>query len=674
MAVVGVLLGLEAASSVAAAAGALELGKGAIIGAMLIGAAFLAGVAVLRRSAAAACGLLLVAGACGLQAVWLKIVPAPSPTVMLMLESAFAAAALLFLSATIGMARRNQLMGGILFAAALSMLGVGVINAVLGGEAAGLQRIGMVAVAALGLGLSAIAGAKGDVGARLVLPGAALATAAPFFLGAADLGGAISLAPQAVFSIGVLLAGLVALVESGATRPLASQGFGSSVEFGAEERPAQRPSNAEQRSMRVSENRLADVLDYSGVAVWDWDRNGSHQSSSFARLMRADCDGAFTPEVFREFVHADDAARIDDHVFAAQRGDGGFDETIRLVGGQRVRIRGARAVHCDGNLERIVVFLEEVAPPASQKAGAAKLASSASTVAAIPAPALVKEPAPDASSDDIGAAFDRGEVLAAFQPIVGFEDGKVRGAEALARWPAARATTADEIVRTAQLAGKGYALFSVLLSAAARHASERIAAGENSFFVSLKVSPSLIRERDFVEDVKTAIGDYKLPKGALVLEPADGFLESPKFNDAARKLRAAGVAFVRSDAGNGSFADLRKFEFDYLKLGRARIADLVTKGGKKKNAAALARLGRDYDLIAEGVDSKEAAEAARAIGCRMGEGSHLGRPQLDASQDSSELATIEVLKSGVDEIVLDRSMTAPGPRARRTRQRMLVRA
>ncbi len=693
---VGVVLTWADAATLSIADGELAAGKGAIIGAMLLGAALLAGIATLRKSAAAWSGFALVGVAGVLQAFWLGLLPSPGAGLSFLLQGAFAAAALIFLSATIGIVSRNQLLGGVLFAGALSMIGIGVINAVLGGEASGLQRLGIASVAATTIIVSGIAGTRGDVAARLVLPGAVLAASAPLLFGMGATG-LLTLAPQAIFAAGVLLAALVALAGFSSAVAVARSDLGAVPQFG--DKIVQSSASAAS-ALRVSENQLAQVLDYAGVAVWDWNRSGGHQTGSFAALMGADSNAAFTPDAFRAFVHEDDVGRFDEKIFGAAEGDGGFDEMIKLLGGQKVRLRGARAVDLAGSLERIVVFLEEAsavrAEPTIQKTDALKLAAASLTGAAAamsPAHDLEKSAAPTPPKRDFAAAITGGEVVAAFQPIICFEDGKVCGAEALARWPAAGESSekaTSEIVRKAQLAGKGRELSSIMMRAAAKHAAERIAAGETKYFAAFNVSLSQVREEGFVDDVKLAIGDHKLPPGALVLELTEGerLVETPKINETFKKLKSAGAALAYDDFGAGfsSLSNLHKYDFDYLKIDKSFIDDIVANGGKKKIVSALARLGRDFGMIviAEGVESKEAAEIAKAIGCRMGQGYHLGAPLLapDPSPKGAavgqsmapDLATIAIVKPAGEELLLDRNLEADKPSGRAFRRRLFGRS
>ncbi len=702
---VGVVAAADAAVEISKAVGEFGLGAGAILGAMIVGAAFLAGMAVLKRSAAATCGFILLVLATALQAIWLGLAPAPGENMMLLLLGLLAAAALVFLSATIGMVGRNQLLGGLIFAGALSMAGIGVINAALAGEASGLLRFGIAAVAVIAVGLSAIAGMKGDVAAKLILPGAALAAAAPLLLGIAGSGSTFALAPHAIFAIGVLTASLVALGGFGTAQAvsLGRNGFAAGS-YSAGDAVSPRDGYSAEQALRVSENQLAEVLDYAGLSVLDWSRRGGHQTPSFAARMGADCDGAFSPETLKDFIHTSDVERFEKNVFGATEGDGGFDETLKLHNGKLVRMRGARAVDANGALERIVVFLE-FAPNKAPHSGvgsealkraAASLTGAAAAAATSPETSHVPEtvkpaeaPATSASpslADEIVEALDRSELAAAFQPIVCFENGKACGAEALLRWPkaaseASKAAPTEEIVRLAQEAGKGGALASLMLTATANHIAEKIAAGETDYFGAFNVSLSQVRERGFIDEVKKAISDRKLPKGALVLEltEAERLSDTPKINDLFKKLRAAGAALAYDDFGAGfsSLSNLHRYDFDYLKIDKSFIDDIVANGGKKKIVAALARLGRDFNMtvIAEGVESKDAAETARMIGCKMGQGYYLGEPSISEAQviienPSAPVAdAVETDNAGDDVLVLDQSLKTP-QRSRLFRRRL----
>jgi EAL domain-containing protein (putative c-di-GMP-specific phosphodiesterase class I)/PAS domain-containing protein len=657
---------------------------------MLVGAAFLSGVAILRNSAAALWGVVMVAAAGVLLAVWLGVAPFGGKSVGFLVQGVFAASALIFLSAAIGLVSRNALLGGVLFAVALSVVGVGVLNALLGGEAAGLQRTGLFVVGGVAVLLSAIGTVRGDLGARLVLPGALIAVAAPFLF-SVEAAGAAALAPYALFGVGVLLASLVAMIGVSDPRAMPSPGLSHSVDAA----PDRTPAAHLERSMRVSENQLAQVLDYSGVAVWDWNSDGAHQTQSFGEMLGADSNGLFTPEALRDFIHAEDIARFEERVFGAADGDGGFDELVKIHSGKTVRMRGARAVDRNGGLERIVLFLEPAnastaSTPAS--ADALKLAAATLTSAAIPPKgAAALKPAALAAAkklagakDTIIAAIETGAVTAAFQPIVSFENRRVAGSEALVRWPGADVNV-EEVLKRAAEAGKLRDLTALMIDKATAHAASRIKEGDGAYFVAINVSASQLAEPSFVGDVEKAIARYALPKKALVIEitEAEKLAETPAMAETFKALRATGAALAYDDFGAGysSLSNLHRYEFDFLKIDKSFIDGLSSNGGKKKIASALAKLGKDFGMtvIAEGIETREAAETAKSIGCRLGQGYFLGAPSVAAfaadEPPKVEVASLASAEEASVEIVLGKSMVAAPAKASKSsyRKRLFAR-
>lgn len=639
--------------------GAIDLGRGAIAGALVVGAAFLAGYAVFRRGSAAVCALIMVLAAAALEFSWLGLFQTPGPEIMVLLLGLFGAAAIIFLSATIRVARNNAILGGVMFALALSLVGIGVINLLGRGDASGLMRWALGGVGAFAVLLS-FSQALRDSGARLVAPGAVAVIAAAAL--AATAAGSFSLIPHGLFTLGVLAASLVALTET----PKRVRRLGLHADEAPDAPPpapviglTQETSEAaSERALRVSENQLAQVLDYTGVTVWDWSPDASHQTDGLPALMGADSRGAFTPETLRDFIHKDDVDRFEKQVLDAALGDGAFDVVLKLHDGRAVRLRGARAVDSHGGLERVVAFIES----ATAKNGKPPLLT--------PAPPLMgaketpaKEPEKPAPIDPLVSAFNdalaKGDIHAAFQPIIDLESGAVAGFEALARWRGANdgeeRASADELVRAAQAAGKGRALATLILNAAAEHLTEQMKRLERrDLFVAVNLSVAQIGENGFAREVKSLIDEKNLPSRALVLELTEtealGDLKDAEATFRDMKNAGAALAFDDFGAGFSSLSNLNRFAFDYLKIDKSFLAGA---SGDMRIAKALAALGRDMGLtvIAEGVETADLAAAAKDIGCTLGQGYALGEPAIGAmlpepaNDSASEPAVKPVRKS-----------------------------
>jgi EAL domain-containing protein (putative c-di-GMP-specific phosphodiesterase class I) len=626
-----ILAAIEAAAAMPAA-DPDSLARGAVIGALVAGAAFLVGGAVMRSSGAAWWGLLMIATAGAMQFFTLGFSgPLGAPST-LMMGGLFAAAALIFCAASLSAPRSSSLLSGAMYAGALALAGVSAMNVALGGEASHVIRFAIIASGVLCAAFAAFGAFRNDGAAQLILPGAILVLASPF-VGA-------PIVSSAVFAVGVLAASLSALIGGGrpARRGLA---VNEAIHMHAPEEP--HTELCYRFEPAVSDNKLAAILDYTGVAVWDWTPRASDQTDSFAARMGAGNNGAFTPEALRDFIAESDREKLERRVFGLGGADGSFDEVLAFADGRRMRLRGARTVDDLGRLERIVMFAEDAPKPAAGApsrvfAGAEGRDPALATAAATLTGAAAKT-AKAAAHSPIVKALEAGELEAAFQPIVGLDDRATKGCETLLRWPAAEsrgeAMGAEAIVAAADEAGKGGAVARLMLDAAAARISEELRKGEKTFFAAFNVSASQLMERGFVEAVREAIQRKKLPAKALVLEitEAERLRHDARTGEVLRALTDAGAALAYDDFGAGfsSLENLHRYSFDYLKIDKSFVEGIAKDPAKRKIVSALAGLGKDLGVavIAEGVETEDAARLLGEIGCSYGQGFHLGRPKIE---------------------------------------------
>ncbi len=654
----------------------LELGRGVIAGAFIVAAAFLAGYAAIRRSGLAVCALLMVVGAAALEFSWLGFFSAMPAEVSVLIQGLFAASAIVFLSASVGAARYNPLLGGVMFTAALIIGGMGLINFVDRIDIAPLMRLAMIGVGGFAIVLALTQAIRGDMGARLILPGVALAVAAPLFgpLAGIDVAG-FALAPHGLFTLGIVAASIVALTEGAAPRSVGILAGGAEPLHGFADADHDQDTAradflanhgaASEGELDLS-SQLARVLDYSGVAIWDWSEDSIDQTESLPSLLGADSTAPFTPEALRNFIHKEDTSRFETEVLAPV--DGPFDVALKLYDGRKVRLRGARAAHDEAKkLERIVAFIETASPvftPSMDSGVDGKKLQKATEAAIVPA-------APSAASAKFVEALEAGDIVAAFQPVIDLGDKEIAGYEALARWRG-QDNGADEgpetFVKYAESAGKSDALANTMLLQAAAFLADRLKAEKrDDLFVAMNVSWAQISAPGFAAVVRDAVRKYSLPKNALVLELTEG--DAISGDDAAasklfNSLKAAGVALAFDDFGAGfsCLSNLQKYRFDYLKIDKSFSRDLESGGEGAKIARALAALSKDLGLkvIIEGIESDAAAKTASEIGCTYGQGYALGKPEhvkgrgsrlWGKSQKSAKKAEVKAAKITPTEVI-----------------------
>ena len=102
------------------------------------------------------------------------------------------------------------------------------------------------------------------------------------------------------------------------------------------------------------------------------------------------------------------------------------------------------------------------------------------------------------------------------------------------------------------------------------------------------------------------------------------------------ELRARGIRIAIDDFGTGysSLSYLRDLPVDELKIDRsfiARMAGQVDHG----LVATIIKLGRELELgtVAEGIESPQQLALLRELGCDLGQGFLLGRPESPGDID-----------------------------------------
>ncbi|MEM9170273.1 MAG: EAL domain-containing protein [Pseudomonadota bacterium] len=625
-----------AAGDVAVNAGALveavggpDVARGAVAGAFVMALTYLAGFAALRRSGPAVCAFLLVAAAAGWQALNLGFFAGVGVTWILFAKGAFAAAGFIFLAATLRRAKASAAFAGVLFFAAVAYLAAGVSGFFVTTDFSDIYRSALYGAAALAAGVIGLEAVRGDIGAWLIAPGAAIALAAPF---AAGYFGAVGpFAAAALFSLGVMAVALVAITEAAdaprttALTPVDVDGFAPPAAAAANA-----AADAEAGRMLVAETALSDILDYAGLSVWDWTPTRARRTERAGDVLGVAAAAPGDLDALRDALDPGDAARFEAEALAGD--DGPFSLTARLKSGRAVRLRGARAVDDAGALERFVLLADDVdaavAPPGLQGRRDAARKGGRRT-GDRPARAV-----------DVAGALANDRLYAAFQPIVSLDDERVVGYEALLRAePGVNGgfddLSTEEIVLAAEAQGRGADLAALMLAASAEFlAKKRAGAADRNVFAAFNVSFRQMRAEGFVDAVARAVQYFSLPPKTLVVEltETDAVTDEKAARVIFERLRAAGAGLAFDDFGAGfsSLANLHKFAFDFLKIDKSFVDRLDQDDpDAAKIVAALASLGAGMGLtvIAEGLSRRSLATQARLHGCTLGQGFAFGRPE-----------------------------------------------
>ncbi|MER7836865.1 EAL domain-containing protein [Streptomyces sp. NPDC096040] len=248
-----------------------------------------------------------------------------------------------------------------------------------------------------------------------------------------------------------------------------------------------------------------------------------------------------------------------------------------------------------------------------------------------------------ALSSTLRPAIDRGEFVLEYQPLVGMEDGRLSGVEALVRWnhPQFGTLAPNRFIGLAEEDGSIVPLGRWALRTACRQARrwQLDHPGEPPIFVSVNVAVRQVWDSDLVADVAETLAETGLAPHLLQLE----LTESAVMGSAGRPLQALqalsdmGVRIAIDDFGTGysNLAYLSRLPVSVLKLDGSFVRGFqYDDPGDRPNPAdevvveAMIQLAHRLGLTvtAECVETSAQASRLRHIGCDTGQGWLYSRP------------------------------------------------
>jgi diguanylate cyclase (GGDEF)-like protein len=223
-----------------------------------------------------------------------------------------------------------------------------------------------------------------------------------------------------------------------------------------------------------------------------------------------------------------------------------------------------------------------------------------------------------------------------FQPLLKLSDLSVYGFEALVRWihPKKGVISAIDFIPMAEEAG----LLPVIDRMVLRRTCTTVRELNRTVFANkpaaahVNLSPTSIRQPDFVSNLTTDLTETKLDPKHLVLEITESVMMHD-IDQAASKLRAIkslGVRLALDDFGTGysSLSYLRSFPVDVVKIDKFFVDEIETDEGSSALVQAILRLGLGltFEVVAEGIETQEQMRSLIDLGCRYGQGYYLAHP------------------------------------------------
>lgn len=158
---------------------------------------------------------------------------------------------------------------------------------------------------------------------------------------------------------------------------------------------------------------------------------------------------------------------------------------------------------------------------------------------------------------------------------------------------------------------------------------------KTSLKYSINIPAQFLYEQDLITWIQNRFNHYKIPPKQLCFEVTESQLiadSSTQWLSNIQRLRQLGVEFAVDDFGTGysNLSQLKKLDFNLLKIDKSFIDALTDKDDKTGHALVKAMIGLaqtlKLDLIAEGVESPDQVIWLEALGCQVFQGYYFSPP------------------------------------------------
>lgn len=238
--------------------------------------------------------------------------------------------------------------------------------------------------------------------------------------------------------------------------------------------------------------------------------------------------------------------------------------------------------------------------------------------------------------NSIDNAIKNGYIKVFYQPVVWAADGKLCGAEALARWddpdfgflqPGAFISILEEY----HLIHK---LDMAVLEIVCRDLREAMDKGLWVFPISINFSRLDFELLNLADELDSCMERYGIDKGLIHVEVTESMLGegNAKLTGMLNKLRERGYSLWLDDFGSGysGLNVLKDYSFDMMKIDMNFLSKFSENKKSQPILTSIVDLAGKIGMktLSEGVETNEAYDFLRSIGCQRLQGYLFGKPML----------------------------------------------
>ena len=238
-----------------------------------------------------------------------------------------------------------------------------------------------------------------------------------------------------------------------------------------------------------------------------------------------------------------------------------------------------------------------------------------------------------ALAGELRRAIEDRSLILHYQPKAELGSGRIRGVEALVRWPhpSRGLLTADEFVPLAENTGLIKALSLFVLDTGLRQLRTWRRSGLD-VSVAVNISAANLHDPRFPREVKQLLRKWKVDPSWLELEITESSImkDSIRGLEVLAELSGMGVRLSIDDFGTGysSLAYLKQLPVHEIKIDKSFVLGLVADPSAAMIVRSVIDLGRNLGLsvVAEGVETEAIWDHLGTLGADLAQGFYLARP------------------------------------------------
>lgn len=240
------------------------------------------------------------------------------------------------------------------------------------------------------------------------------------------------------------------------------------------------------------------------------------------------------------------------------------------------------------------------------------------------------------------------ELSLIYQPIVSVTDGHPVACEGLLRWTpsSGAAVEPSQFIPIAEQSNLIAEIGEWVIDRACAQLAAWRRAGQDNLAVSINISPRRLMETDLPGRIAAGLAHHRVPAQALWIETSETAIarDPERARTTLQELRQLGARIVLDGfgVGNSSLVLPATLPLDAVKIDRSLISQAHHDRSKRALAVAIVALAREIGLetIAVGIETEQQLRLAQELGCSLGQGFLLARPEPPERLDAHGSVTI----------------------------------